>query len=400
MKLTTTKIKGIKPKSKTYRVSDGNGLCLEVTPAGKKLWRFRYKKYDGKYTMLSIGRYPEVSLAEAREAVLEKRKAIAHGKPANTKKEAFEAVFKEWYEKNKNQWTENHAKTTYRRIEKNILPWLGNFQINDITPRSLLECLRRIENRGAVETAHRVLQICNQIFVYAVASGISEDNPAAKIKGALSPVSKNEFPAITELSEVKILWENINDYKGSFITQCGLKLLMLTFLRPGELRKGEWKEIDLRNRCWNIPAERMKKRKPHVVPLSKQALNILEELHPLTDRSEYIFPSTSTNQRPMSSNTLNMALRRMGYSKEELVAHGLRKTASTILHEQGWPSEIIEKQLAHIDRNQIRGIYNKAKYLQERKIMLQHWADYLDELLSADEAFIKKAPRDIFQKLY
>ncbi len=144
----------------------------------------------------------------------------------------------------------------------------------------------------------------------------------------------------------------------------------------------------------------MKKRKPHVVPLSKQALNILEELHPLTDRSEYIFPSTSTNQRPMSNNTLNMALRRMGYSKEELVAHGLRKTASTLLHEQGWPSEIIEKQLAHIDRNQIRGIYNKAKYLQERKIMLQHWADYLDELLSADEAFIKKAPRDIFQKLY
>lgn len=390
MALTDTGIKGMKTTSQNYKAFDSKGLFIEVRKSGKKIFRFKYR-YNDKHKLLTIGHYPEVSLKRARELHQGALKQLSEGidpgqvKKINKeiKKNTFKVLAQEWFETNKDKWTQDHANTVWRRLEANVLPWLKDRPIREINSRELLEILRRIESRGAVETAHRINQIISQIFVYTIACGLAENNPASNLSKALKPVSKRSLPAITKPERIKELLKAIDAFQGSFIVYCALKLAPLVFLRPGELRKGEWEEIDWNNKLWVIPAHRMKKRRDHLVPLSRQAVSILEEIHPLTSKSsKYIFPAVRSPSRPMSEGTLNAALLRLGFSKEEHSPHGFRSTASTNLHELGWDSKLIEVQLAHVDQNQVRGIYNRAEYLAERTRMMQGWADYLDALKS------------------
>jgi integrase len=259
-----------------------------------------------------------------------------------------------------------------------VFPWLGKRHINEITAPELLTVLRRVENRGALETAHRINQICGQVFRYAIATGRAERDISADLKGALPPTRVKHHASITEPKQVGELMRAINSYSGSFTTAIALKLSAILFVRPGELRQAEWSEIDFENKEWRIPAEKMKMRELHIVPLCKQAISLLEELRPLTGRAKYLFPSVRTDTRPMSNNTINASLRRLGYTKEQMTAHGFRSMASTILNEQGWNRDAIERQLAHSEKDGVRAAYNYAQYLPERKKMMQAWADYLD----------------------
>jgi len=385
--LTDVRIRNLKPKDRSYKVFDGGGLYLEITPAGGKLWRFKYR-FDGKHKTLSIGKYPLISLAEAREKHMEAKKLLEKGiDPSAAKREqrlkqakTFEAMASEWWHAKKDKWSPDHASLVWRRLEVNVLPWLKSGPIAEMSTRELLEVLRRVEDRGAIETARRVGQILNQVFIFSVAAGYCENNPAGNLNQALKECRPKSFPAITEPEKIRELLLAIDSFSGSFIVRQALRLAPLVFVRPGELRKAEWTEIDLERALWTIPAEKMKKKRPHLVPLSRQAVEILKELQPLAGHGKYVFPSVRTNERPMSENTLNVALRRLGYSKDEMVAHGFRTMASTRLHEMGWPSHVIETQLAHVDRNSVRAVYNRAEYLEDRIRMMQAWADYLDAL--------------------
>jgi integrase len=386
---------GIKPDGsitdKTYRVFDEKGLYVEVTLKGAKRWRFKYR-FQGKERLLSVGIYPDVSLKQARERRDDLRKQIADGiDPSHARKaekqstgdqNSFEFVAREWHSKFSADWSESHKSRTLIRLEQNAFPWLGATNINDITAPELLAVLRRIESRGALETAHRVNQICGQVFRYAIATGRAERDPAADLKGALPPAKTKHHPSITEPVKVGALMRAIQGFTGTIITATALKLSPLVFVRPGELRQAEWSEIDLDNAEWRIPPEKMKMRVVHIVPLSKQAIEALKDIQPLTGRDKYVFPSNRTITRPMSNNTVNAALRRMGYTKEEMTAHGFRSMASTILNEQGWLGDAIERQLAHGESNGVRAAYNYAQHLPERKKMMQAWADYLDGLAS------------------
>lgn len=336
--------------------------------------------------------YPEVTLAQARERRDEAKQQLADGNDPSfvkqikqrEKKEAalnsFEAVAREWHTKFLSKWTQVHAKTIINRLEKNIFPWIGNRPISEIAPMELLRLMRQIESRGANETAHRVLQVCGQVFKYAVVTGRAETDPTALIKGALAPVETKHHASITEPQEVKKLLRAIEDYRGFFVTKCALRLSPLLFVRPGELRKAEWSEINFDAAEWRIPAAKMKMRSPHIVPLSTQALSILQELHPLTGDGKYVFPGLINQDKPMSENTVLGALRRLGYSSDEMTAHGFRSMACTLLNEQGWNRDVIERQLSHMERNKIRAAYNYAEYLPERRKMMQEWADYLEKL--------------------
>lgn len=397
MPLTDIKIKSLKPKlkpdgtvtNKPYKVTDEKGLYLEVKPSGSKLWRFKYR-FAGKEKLLSVGAYPDVKLKEAREKRDKLRKQVAAGvdpsdvrkakKLALSGKDSFETVAHEWHEKHKPNWTENHAIRTLNRLEQNIFPWLGKINVGDITAAQLLTTLQRIENRGALETAHRVHQICGQIFRYAVATGRAERDPAGDLRGALPPSKVKHHPSLSKPKEIGALLRAIEEYSGSFITYCALRLAPMVFVRPIELRSAEWSEINLDGAEWRIPAEKMKMRNPHIVPLSKQAISIIEELKPLTGSGKYLFPSIRSATRPMSENTINGALRRLGYTKDQMTGHGFRSIASTLLNEQGWNRDAIERQLAHSERDGVRAAYNYAEYLHERKKMMQSWADYLDKL--------------------
>ncbi len=387
MALSDTKIKNLKPKDKPFKVYDEKGLFLMVTPAGGKLWRFRYR-FGGKEKTLSFGKYPDVSLKAAREKRHEARALLEEGKdPSAVKRQeqisatkSFEVVAREWWKTNHEKWSEGHADLIWRRLEKNIFPWIGHRPVSEITSRELLETLRRIEKRGALETARRINQVCGQVFLYAIGCGYCENNPANGLTVVLKRRKPRNFAAITDPAKVGSLLRDIDSFEGHFVVGCALKLAPLVFVRPGELRKAEWKEIDLDAALWTIPGEKMKMKRPHLVPLSRQAVEILKSLYPLTGHGTYVFPSVRTVTRPISENTLNVALRRLGYTKEEMTAHGFRTMASTLLHEMGWRSEVIETQLAHRDRNKVRGVYNKAQYLGERRKMMQAWADYLDSL--------------------
>jgi len=282
--------------------------------------------------------------------------------------------------KNKHIWTEGHSKTIIRRLELNIFPWLGTRPVASITAPELLAVLRRIEDRGALETAHRVKQICGQVFRYAIATGRGERDPSADLRGALPPAKPKRMATITDPKQISELLRVIDGYEGHLITKCALRFAPLVFVRPGELRQAEWQEINFDQAEWKIPAEKMKMRISHIVPLSTQAIEILKEIEPLTGRSRYVFPSLRTAERPMSNNTVLAALRRLGYAKEEMSGHGFRAMASTVLHEQGWRSDIIERQLAHAERNSIKAAYNHAQHLPERRRMMQAWADYLGML--------------------
>ncbi len=391
MPLTDAAVRNAKPRERPFKLFDGRGLYLEVAPSGGKWWRFKYR-IDGKEKRISLGVYPDVSLKEARERREAARKLVAAGvDPSEARKaerlarrevraNSFETVAREWFAKRSSVWSEGHARRIIRRLERDVFPYIGLRPVGEISAPELLKVLRRIENRGAVETAHRALQECGQIFRYAIATGRAERDVAADLRGALQPVKGRHHPSITDPKKLGELLRAIDGYEGSPITRCALQLAALTFVRPGELRRAEWSEVSFDAAEWRIPAEKMKARRPHIVPLSRQALKALEELHPLTGYGRFLFPSVRTETRPMSENTVNAALRRLGYTKDEMTGHGFRSIASTLLHEQGWPPDAIERQLAHAERNSVRAAYNYAEYLPERREMMQAWADYLDRL--------------------
>ncbi|MGA9821384.1 MAG: tyrosine-type recombinase/integrase, partial [Desulfobaccales bacterium] len=384
--LTDPKVRTTRPTEKPQKLFDGRGLFLLVTLTGGRLWRFKYR-FGGSEKSLSIGTYPETSLAEARQRRDQASALLANGiDPSETKKaqkaagnqetETFEIIAREWYAKFSPSWATSHAKTTIRRLELFIFPWVGARPVKTITALELLAALRRIETKGALETAHRVKQVCGQVFRYAIATGRAERDPSGDLRGAIPSVSGKHMATITDPKEIAGLLRFIDDYRGGIVTRCALQLSPLVFVRPGELRQAEWSEFNLETAEWRIPAEKMKAGAVHIVPLSRQALDILREIYPLTGHGRFVFPIPRTDSRPMSSNAILSALRRMGYAKDEMSGHGFRSMASTLLNEQGWNRDAIERQLAHAERNSARAAYNYAEFMPERKKMMQAWADY------------------------
>lgn len=390
MPLSDTAIRNAKPADKPRKLADGGGLYIEVAPSGGKWWRFKYR-FDGKEKRLSLGVYPDVGLKEAREKHAEARKLLAAGVDPSANKKAvkaargdraansLEVVAREWYASRAPSWKENHSSKIIRRLEVDIFPWLGTRPITEISAPDLLTVLRRIESRGALETAHRALACCGQIFRYAIATGRAQRDPAADLRGALPPVSTKHFPTITDPLKIGELLRAIDGYSGTYQTRYALRLAPMLFVRPGELRKAEWVEFDLDKAEWRIPAERMKMKTTHLVPLPAQAVAVLRELHHISGAGKFVFTGARTTTLPMSENTINAALHRMGY-KGEFVGHGFRHMASTLLNEQGFNRDAIERQLAHAERDGVRAAYNYAEYLPERKRMMQAWADYLEGL--------------------
>ncbi len=407
--LTDLECRGAKPRDKPYKLTDERGLFLLVNPNGSKWWRLRFT-WQGKDQLLSLGVYPEVPLAGrklsaaereagkpdrikgARELRDEARELLAAGvNPSHQRQQesaaaeavtadSFEAVAREWYAHRLPTWAPTQADKVLRRMETELFPWLGGKLTKDITPPELLACLRRTSSRGAVDTAHRTRQDASMVFRFAIASGRAERDPAADVRGALPSVRKQHYATLTEPRAVAELMRALHGASGTFATVSAMKLMPLVFVRPGELRHAEWCEFDLDAAEWRIPAPKMKMRVPHIVPLSAQAVAILRELHPLTGDCRWCFPGERTRQKPISEATINANLRRMGYAKDQITGHGFRAMASTMLHEQGWLHEAIERQLAHGHRDQVSAAYNHSEHLALRRKMMQHWADYLDAL--------------------
>lgn len=397
MTLTVKEIENSKAGTKPQRLFDEKGLYLEVAPSGGKWWRLKYR-FDGKEKRLSLGTYPDVSLKSARTKRDEARTLLADGVDPGEQRKAmkvaragraansFEVVGREWFGKYSPSWASSHAEKIIQRLERDIFPWIGGRPIAEIKAPELLTCLRRIEERGALETAHRALQNCGQIFRYSVATGRAERDPSVDLRGALPPVKRTHHAAITDPKAIGELLRAMDGYQGSFVTKCALRLAPMVFVRPGELRKAEWAEFDLDAACWNIPPERMKMNDAHLVPLASQAVDILRELHALTGEGRYVFPGARTNGRPMSDNAVLAALRRMGYAKDEMSGHGFRAMARTILDEVlGVRPDYIEHQLAHAVRDPNGRAYNRTAHLAERRKMMQQWAGYLDTLKSGAE---------------
>ncbi len=392
MALAAIKIKSVKATDKPQKLSDGGGLYLLVQPNGAKYWRLDYR-FAGKRKTLAIGVYPDVSLSDARERREYARKLLANdadpGAAKKAKKAAsvaltensFEIVAREWFMKHAPNWAGTHSSKVIRRLEVDAFPWIGARPIGEITAPELLAMLRRVESRGALDTAHRVHQNCGQVFRYAIATGRAQRDPSADLRGALPPANRQHYPTITDPKAIGELLRAIDGYIGTYSTRYALRLAPMLFVRPSELRKAEWCEFNLDKAEWRIPATRMKMKALHIVPLSTQAVAILRELHSIAGAGKYVFPSPRTTTKPMSDNTVNAALHRMGY-KGEFVGHGFRHMASTLLNEQGWNRDAIERQLAHAERDGVRAAYNYAEYLPERKRMMQAWADYLDGLAS------------------
>ena len=391
MSLTIVAINHAKPKDKTYRLYDEKGLYLEVTKAGGKLWRLKYR-FGGKEKRLAIGTYPEISLKDARAARDAARAQLAAGTdPSEYKKlmkttsltnsaNTFEAIAREWHSGQSRIWSSIHTKNVSDRLSRNVFPYLGNKAIADITVPELLQVLRRIEARGAFETAHRVLGNVSEVFRFAIASGKADRNIAVDLKGALQPVKKKHLAAVTDPKRAGELLRMIDSYSGTLTVQCALKLAPLVFVRPGELRTAQWRDINLETAEWRYTVT--KTQTEHIVPLSSQALEILNTIHPLTGRWEYVFPSARSRHRPMSNNAILSAMRRMEIDKEEMSGHGFRAMARTILDEVlGYRPELIEQQLAHQVRDPLGRAYNRTTYLDERKKMMQAWSDYLDTLI-------------------
>jgi integrase len=381
---------------KAFKLFDDKGLFLLVKPTASgwgKWWRFKYR-FDNKEKLLSLGTYPEISLGQAREKRDEARKLVAAmidpGENRKAVKEAradnvansFEIIAREWGSKKIETWDEKNNRSK-RMLERNIFPWLGDRPISEILPKDILSCLRRIEDRGTIETAHRTLQICGQVFRYAVATGRIDRDITQDLKGALPPAKGEHFAAITEPKEVAELLRAIDSYQGSLPAVCALKLAPLFFVRPGELRAMQWQDVNLESSEWRYLVTKTKVQ--HIVPLACQAVAILEELKPLTGNGRYVFPSerTPSGIRCMSENTINAALKRLGYGKDKMTAHGFRAMARTILDEVlGVRPDFIEHQLAHAVRDPNGRAYNRTAHLPERHKMMQQWADYLDGLKS------------------
>lgn len=387
MSLTETRIRALKPQGKPYKLTDGKGLHLLVTPAGGRLWRYRYR-FAGRENMLGLGQYPDVSLKQARDRRDDARKLLAAGvNPAAQKKaekqadsNTFAAVAAEWLAGQARVLEPSTHKHAERRLATYLNPYIGTKPIADIDAPMLLDVLRRIEHRGTLETCRRVRELAGRVFRYAIATGRARHDVAAALKGAIATPVATHFASITKPQDVGQLLRSLWGYVGAPHVAVALKLLPYTFVRPGDLRGALWSEFDLGAAEWRIPGPRMKMRTEHVVPLSRQALELVRELQPLTGSGALLFPSLRSDVRPISENTLNAALRRLGYDGDTMTSHGFRSTASTLLNEQGWHPDLIELQLAHAERNKVRAAYNKAQRLEERRRMMQAWADYLDGL--------------------
>jgi len=383
--LTEARIRRARPKERPYKLRDGGGLYLLITPTDAKQWRLRYV-IGGRESMLSLGTYPATSLKAARAKRTELRAALEAGKDPAAERRAeransansFETIAREWL--GKQPFAPKTLQKAVWTFEDLLFPYIGSRPVSELTPPELLEVFRRLERRGKHETAHRAKQRVGQVIRYAIATGRAERDPTADLRGALAPVRVTNRAAVTDPREVAQLLRALDGYQGHFIVEAALKLAPIVFVRPGELRGAEWAEIDLDAAEWRIAAHRMKMRRPHLVSLAKQAVAILREIEPLTGRGRYVFPSPRSVQRPLSDNAITAALRRIGYTGEQMTWHGFRAMASTLLNELGFPPDIIELQLAHQERNEVRAAYNRAQRLDERRKMMQAWADYLDGL--------------------
>lgn len=393
--LTDTRIRALKPRPKIYRVADMAGLCLEIRPTGSRSWRFRYR-FAGKANMLDLGDYPAMSLQDARRERDRQRDLLARGlDPADARRQAkalalvaaedsFEAVAREWIGTQK-KWAESTLEKTLWLFENYAFPWVGKRPLRSITAPEMLVLLRRPESLGKIETAQRLKQRAGQVFRYGIGTGRADRDPTADLRGVLTTVHVRHHASLTQKAPVGQLMRDIDAFTGQFPTRCALQLTALTFVRPGELRQWEWAEISEDGTEWRIPGEKMKMGMTHIVPLARQAQAILAELRPLTGRGRYLFPSLRGPSRPMSENTVNAALRRMGYSNDQMTAHGFRSMASTLLNEEGFNADWIERQLAHCERDGVRAAYNYAQYMPERRRMMQAWADLLDQLRRGGE---------------
>lgn len=393
MPLTDPAIRTAKAAGKPQRFFDGGGLYLEVSPAGGKLWRLKYR-YEGKEKRLALGVYPATGLKDARDKRDAARRQLAAGvDPSEVRKaskaageeraaNSFAVVSEQWLSRQTSRMAPATLAKARWTFDDLVNPWIGSRPVSEIDAPEMLKLLRRIEERGAHETAHRTKQRCSQIFRYAIAIGCATNDPTAALRGALSPVVSKSRAAITDPIKMGELLRAIDGYSGSFVVRSAMQFAPLVFVRPGELRHAEWSEFDLDAAIWRIPAGKMKMREEHIVALPIQAVATLRELFPLTGRGLYVFPGERGNGRPMSENTVNAALRRMGFDKDTMTGHGFRAMASTRLNEMGWSSDVIERQLAHAERNKVRAAYNRAQYLDERRTMLAAWADYLDGLRS------------------
>ena len=394
MPLTDTAIRNAKPKDKPVKLYDTGGLFLLVTPTGGKWWRFRYQ-YDDKAKLLSLGVYPEVSMKKARDRRDEARDLLAGGIDPSANRKAqqaaekaekagqapnsFEVVAREWYAKYSTTWAKDHGNRIIRRFERDIFPWIGKSTIAEIKAPDLLAVLRRIESRGALETAHRALANCGQVFRYGIATGRCERDPSGDLRGALPPVKGEHFAAVTDPAQLGDILRALDGYQGTLTVACALRLAPLVFVRPGELRKALWADIDLDKAEWRYVVT--KTNTPHIVPLARQAVEILRELQPLTGHGPFVFAGARSIKRPMSDNAILAAMRRTGISKEEMSGHGFRAVARTILDEVlGVRPDYIEHQLAHAVRDPNGRAYNRTAHLPERRKMMQQWADYLDRL--------------------
>ncbi len=411
MPLTETTIRHVKTAPRAIKLFDERGLFLLVQPTGSRCWRFKYR-FNGKEKLLALGVYPDVPLKLARDRRDEARRFVADGIDLSAKRQAekhsrtdtFGAIAREWLALQEHQLSAATFKKAKWTFETLLFPRLGDRPIAAIKAPDLLATLRKIEARGTYETTHRAKQRCGQVFRFAIATGRAERDISADLRGALAPVATKNRAALTDPSRVAELLRAIDGYRGSPTTTYALKLASRTFVRPGELRYAEWSEIDFDNAEWRIPAARMKMGELHIVPLARQVVTWLRELHSMTGRGKFLFPSLQTKLRPISENTVNVALRRLGYTRDEMTGHGFRAMASTLLNEKGWHPDVIELQLAHAERNKVRAAYNRAQRLAERRAMMQAWADYLDALVSSDEEAVRspshplrlgKVPTDI-----
>jgi integrase len=395
MQLTDAKVRNAKPKEKAYKLSDGEGLFLNVMPSGSKYWRMKYY-YAGKEKLLAIGVYPHVTLSQARAKKAEAKALLSQNKDPSFQKQeekqerntkannSFEAVAREWHSKKSVAWDKKNAWIIMRRLETDIFPKIGNRPISEITAPELLQVLRMIESRGAHEVAHRNAQVCGQIFRYAIVLGKAERDPAADLKGALTTPQQQHFSHL-HAEELPAFMQTLQQYHGDPITRLALQMLIHTMVRTTELREAKWEEFLLDRAEWRIPANRMKMKETHIVPLSPQVLALLEQIKQYSGGSEYLFPNINKQgakkqNEVMSNNTMLFAIYRMGY-KGRTTGHGFRSTASTILNEHGFRSDVIERQLAHAERNKIRAAYNHAEYMKERKAMMCWWSNHLEEMM-------------------
>lgn len=389
MKLTARQVDTSKPKDKPYKLSDGGGLYLLVNPNGSRYWRLKYR-IAGKEKLLALGVYPDITLAEARQKRADAKKVLAAGgDPGQEKQEekqakeqavanSFERLAMEWHSHKSTSWSEGYAEHLLMYLKKDIFPFIGQKAITDIIQVEMLNVLRKMEQRGVLDKLKKTRQACRQIFTYAIITGRAEHNPVSDLAGALKSPKQQHYPHLL-VDQIPDFLRALSEYSGSTITRNATRLLMLTGLRTIELRASEWVDIDFDKGVWNVPAERMKMRRPHLVPISTQVRELLEEIHQLTGRGKYVFPGRNDAGKPMSEASINQVIKRIGYDGKA-TGHGFRHTMSTILHEQGYNTAWIETQLAHVDKNSIRGTYNHAQYLDGRREMLQWYADYMQAL--------------------